>query len=108
MTFKAVLTCLEHYQPEVFLLENVDMNDDESGDGSSNLEIIVKSLQSLGTGYIVRVYKMLSSDYGLPTRRVRLYFGGYHKQKAPQASFELVDKLLVCFKLEHQKPATWI
>ena len=77
---------------------------DDDGDGSSNLEIIVKSLQSIG--YIVRVYKLLSTDYGLPTRRVRLYFGGYNKQKVPQASFELVDKLLACFKLDHQKPAS--
>ena len=86
----------------MFILENVDIADDPDGEGQGNLDLIVEALQSVG--YAVRIFKLVANDFGLPTRRVRLYFGGYHQKKQPEASFDLVEKLLNCFKLKCQKP----
>ena len=101
ITFKACLEALSQWEPEFFILENVDLAEDEDG----NFDLIVQALQCAGSGYNVRVFKLISTDYGLPTRRIRLYFGGFHRQKQPQASFEVVEKLLALFRLKSQKPA---
>lgn len=89
----------------MFILENVDLAEDSEGEGQGNLELIVQALQAVG--YAVRIFKLIASDFGLPTGRVRLYFGGYHQKKHPEASFDLVEKLLTCFKLKSQKPEPW-
>ena len=103
VTFKACLQCLEHWEPDAFVLENVDMNEDENDSG--NLDIILKCLQS--QNYAVKVFKILSSDYGLPTRRVRLYLVGFHQRKQSSAPLHLLEQLLSIFKLKHQPPESW-
>lgn len=102
VTFQACIAALEHWEPPMFILENVDLAEDSEGEGQGNLELIVQALQAVG--YAVRIFKLIASDFGLPTGRVRLYFGGYHQKKHPEASFDLVEKLLTCFKLKSQKP----
>ena len=103
MTFKACLHAIEHWAPDMFLLENVEMSEDpDSGEG--NLDLVVRALKH--AGYQVEVYRILSSDYGLPTRRSRLYLGGFHLTKQDGASFSLVSKFLELFKLKSQPPDT--
>lgn len=70
-------------------------------DDNSNLEIILKT-RSLG--YQVRVFKLMSSDFGLPSRRVRLYFAGFSSLHQPNASLDLVETLLGVLQLKSQPP----
>lgn len=79
---------------------------EDSESESGNLDIILKTLQS--KNYTVKCFKVISTDYGLPTRRVRLYLGGFSNRKQPNASFALVEQLLCLCKLKHQPPDSWI
>ena len=75
---------------------------DEPG---SNYTHICTALEKAGGGYEVKVVTMVSSDYGVPQRRVRLYFIGVLKSKFNLSS-QMVDKTLNLFKLKCQKPDT--
>ena len=103
VTFKACTEGIKYWEPDAFLLENVEMSEDDGGEG--NLDVIVKILQSLG--YKVQVFRVLASDYALPTRRVRLYLGGFNQKKQPDACFKTVDQLLSLFKMKPQPPESW-
>ena len=60
-TFRACASAIGVFQPDWFVLENVDMDSD---DAESNLAIIVKYLTDLG--YEVQVFRTCASDFGLP------------------------------------------
>ena len=102
-TFKACLTALTDSPADWFLLENLDL--DDSGE-ESNLSIILSSLQECGPGYKVQQFKMISSDFGIPQRRVRLFFLGYNSRRHPDVSFSRVEKRLAFLKLKTQPPVS--
>lgn len=75
-------------------------------DQSSNLSVILRELRSAGSkGYHVQVFKILTSDYGLPQKRERLYFVGAHKGIYQEFNFGNVQSMLQLFRLECQPPA---
>ena len=77
--------------------------DDESK--NSNLNLILQSLQNSGpSGFNVRCFKVVSSDFGLPQRRVRLYFAGVSCHHYPNVNMENISKHLNLFKLKKQPP----
>ena len=104
VTFKAVLQLLESMVVGWFLLENVDLED--STDPTSNFKMIIRNLETAGAGYFVRAFKIISTDFALPQRRVRLYFCGVSKSKYPEFDMNQVEKVLNLLKLDCQKPAT--
>jgi site-specific DNA-cytosine methylase len=99
-TFKAVLQCLESIDISWFILENVDL---EIGP-DSNYSIIMRSCEEVGPKYAVMAYKMLSSDFGLPQRRTRLYIVGVSRKAYPTFDMKAIAKLLDILKLPTQKP----
>ena len=78
--------------------------DDDPAAADSNLSLINGALQECGPGFNVKIYKLSANEYGLPTRRTRLYFIGFNLQTQPQANFARVDRLLSLFKLKSQPP----
>ena len=102
ITFKCVLRLLESIRVAWFQLENVDL--ELSPD--SNLDCILKSLEQCGPGYMVRAYNVVSTDFGLPTRRQRLYFIGVSKAHYPLFDMNKVTEILSLLKLETQQPVT--
>ena len=82
-----------------FILENVDIDDKQK---DNNLDYILKALSDLG--FSVQAYMLISSDYGCPQRRVRLYFVGVRKLQFPQFRFETVLSYLKLFHLKCQPP----
>jgi site-specific DNA-cytosine methylase len=54
----------------------------------------------------VRAYKVVSTDFGLPTRRQRLYFIGVSKAHYPLFDMNKVTEILSLLKLETQQPVT--
>ena len=81
---------------------------DDGKEGSdTNYELCVQSLKDAGThGFQVRCFRIVSSDYGVPQRRMRLFFLGFNKKLHPNASFANVTSMLMNFKLKCQLPAT--
>ena len=100
MTFRAVLQLLENVRVGWFVLENVDM--DESPDG--NLNCILQALDNLG--FRTRAYKMLSSDFGSPQRRLRLYFCGISRTRYPEFNMNHITDVLNHLNLKCQEPET--
>ena len=98
-TFRACSSAIGVFQPEWFLLENVDM---EADDAESNLALIVKYLTEIG--YEVQVFRTCAADFGLPQRRIRLYIGGFHRLKQPECSFRRVERMLNVMRLPSQYP----
>lgn len=80
----------------------------ESEDTSSNLDCILAALKEAGheDGFHVQVFRVISSDYGTPQRRVRLYFVGVNRRELPHFKMKNVEKSLHMFKLKCQPPAT--
>ncbi|CAE7339888.1 nlaIVM [Symbiodinium natans] len=78
-TFEACRSAIQLFLPAWFLLENVDIDSgtekDNESKSNSNLTLILQALTALG--YTVRTFLLNSQDYGVPQRRVRLYFVGY-------------------------------
>lgn len=103
-TFKAVLQCLESIDISWLILENVDL---EIGP-DSNYSIIMRSLEEVGPKYAVMAYKMLSSDFGLPQRRTRLYIVGVSRKAYPTFDMQAIAKLLDILKLPTQKPVDFM
>ena len=98
-TFRACSSAIGVFQPDWFLLENVDM---EADDAESNLALIVKYLTEIG--YEVQVFRTCAADFGLPQRRIRLYIGGFHRLKQPECSFRRVERMLNVMRLPSQYP----
>ena len=99
VTFRAIIDAIRHWYPEMFLLENIEMSscdDDDRKLGPTSLE--PSSHWDIGWKFS----SWQPPTMGLPTRRTRLYFAGFHQTLQPYASFELVEELLCCFKLKHQ------
>lgn len=101
-TFKAVLETLEHTIVEAFILENVDIPDEED----SNYSHIVQALSTVGQGFRVKTFKLCSTDYGTPQRRYRLFFIGFSQASQGEVSMDRVEKLLKLFRLKRQAPET--
>ncbi|CAE7035514.1 ngoPIIM [Symbiodinium sp. CCMP2592] len=107
-TFRAVLDTLREIETEFFLLENVDMTsaDDYNGAGDCNFENVMLSLRQ--QGFAVKAYRIQSSDYGVPQRRVRLFFVGFNKKLHPNPKFDNIAKRLQGMKLKCQPPADFL
>ena len=73
-TFKGVLQLIDTQQPDWVILENTkDMQKEEKESGkASNLDVAIRELQSRNYSVLHKVLK--SYCFGLPQRRVRLYF----------------------------------
>ncbi|CAJ1403083.1 unnamed protein product, partial [Effrenium voratum] len=104
-TFKCVINLLNTVPVSWFILENVDLDSEPDG----NLDLIMKALSSSGfgthaDGYQVKAFKILTSDYGLPSRRIRLYFVGVSRSSFPQFSMKCVERNLNMFTLKCQPP----
>ena len=100
MTFRACLDVLKFISVDMILLENVDLDTDESG----NLQLILKALSE--AGFSCKVYKVISSDFAIPQRRVRIYILGYSKERQPQISFQNVDRMMELFRIQSLDPDT--
>ena len=100
-TFKRILQQLQTIHFPIFVLENVDLEDEKG----SNLDHILSALKELG--YQVKAYMMISSDYGLPQRRVRLFIVGIREHDFPNFRFEKVLEYLQLFRLRCQSPVLW-
>lgn len=96
---------LENMTVHTFILENVDISTDEPG---SNYDLICQALSNASGGYLVRVFKLSSVEYGLPQRRNRLFFVGVSKDFQDHVNFERMEKTLYQFRLKHQKPDLWV
>ena len=101
MTFKCVLQLLQTVFVRTFLLENVDLEEtSKSSSKESNLQVILRTLSEVRDGYHVRAFKIMSKDFGVPQRRVRLFFVGVDMDKVAQN--------LKSFQLKSQKPDSFI
>lgn len=83
----------------MFLLENVDLEAD-----SENLTLILKALSE--AGFSCKTYKLISSDFAVPQRRVRIYILGFSNKRQPQIAFKNVDKMIDLFRLPCVDPVT--
>ena len=105
VTFKSTKQTLESVDCRTFLLENVDMEESKSSSSDeNNLDLIVQQLEQTGGGFWLRVYKVLTRDFGLPQRRIRLFFLGVSKRHYPDFNMDAVTKHLEAFKLQCQNP----
>ncbi|CAK9089868.1 Phosphoribosylaminoimidazole-succinocarboxamide synthase (SAICAR synthetase) [Durusdinium trenchii] len=73
-TFRCVIEALSNIITDFFILENVDLEEGgpDSGD-ATNLDLILRALSDAGDGFHVRAYRLISSDFALPQRRVYLF-----------------------------------
>ncbi len=72
--FYTILDVLDYYKPKYFVLENVQkLSTIKKGE---LLEEMKSALKSVGDGYKLYVWDLISSDYGLPQKRKRLFFCG--------------------------------
>lgn len=77
--------------PKYLFLENVDrLLKSPSSQRGRDFAIMLKSLDDLG--YAVEWRVINAADYGMPQRRRRIYFLGYHKSTPIFKSFEKQDK----------------
>ena len=102
-TFRAVRDYLNQAVVDFFTLENVDM-DSSTDDSTSNFNVIVQTLEQVGSGYFVKVFKLCSCDFGVPQRRVRLFFVGLNKETQDEKSFHRIEEWLKLFQLKTQTP----
>ena len=99
MTFKSCNDALKFIELDMFLLENVDLEAD-----SENLTLILKALSE--AGFSCKTYKLISSDFAVPQRRVRIYILGFSNKRQPQIAFKNVDKMIDLFRLPCVDPVT--
>ncbi|CAL1159882.1 unnamed protein product [Cladocopium goreaui] len=92
VTFKSCNDALKFIELDMFLLENVDLEAD-----SENLTLILKALSE--AGFSCKTYKLISSDFAVPQRRVRIYILGFSNKRQPQIAFKNVDKMIDLFRL---------
>lgn len=77
--------------PKYLLLENVDrLLKSPSNQRGRDFAIMLKSLDDLG--YAVEWRVINAAEYGMPQRRRRIFFLGYHKSTAIYKSLEKADK----------------
>ena len=76
----------------------------EADDEESNLALITRALEELG--YLVRVFRVVAKDFGLPQRRVRIYIAGFHKDFHESVSWTRMEKMLYAMRLKCQLPET--
>ena len=107
VTFQCVLQVMENIVVKTFLLENVDLEESKTNN-ETNFDVIVKCLENAGGGYWLMVYKILTTDFGLPQRRVRLFFLGVSKKHYPEFVMSNVTTHLEHFKLKVQHPDFWL
>ena len=105
LTFNCVIETIETIECRTFLLENVDLEEPKAS-GDTNLQLIMEALKNLSGGYHLKVYKVLSADFGVPQRRIRLFFLGVSKRHYPEFTFYKVTKHIEAFKLQSQNPDT--
>ena len=88
-----------------FILENLDLPEEDG----SNFDHIVQALEHAGDeGFLVRAFRLSALEYGLPQRRIRLFFIGFNKATQGTASFKNIEKYLNGFKMKRQPPvAGW-
>ena len=101
-TFNGTCKVLDETEVQAFILENVDLNDDDD----SNLDNILKALSQIGGGFRVRAFKLYSTDFGIPQRRCRLFFIGFSEKSQGEASMAKVEQMLRGFRLKRQTPDT--
>lgn len=75
--FYDLLRALKYYQPEHFVLENVEKI--KTLDGGAVLAMLVRELEKIG--YKVDVQLLCAKDYGLPQQRKRIFFCGRKRKK---------------------------
>jgi len=103
-TFRASLEVLKKIFVTCFILENLDLQDDEE-DGRGNFENIIKLLEGAGSaGFWVRAFLIKSVDYGTPQRRRRLFFVGLNKATQSEGSLDKIEQLLKGLQLSCQPP----
>eukprot|EP00435_Cladocopium_sp_Y103_P071015 s728_g36.t1 len=115
LTFKGVCFILRFRKPRAFLLENVDSIDTTSqGEeilgfgvvGVSNMALVLRYLRQLG--YTVFTERVRTDEYGLPQRRVRVYFFGVKQSPAAAAEINSMASLLNRLKRPLKtKPDAW-
>lgn len=98
-TFKCCVLAIQSMTPEWFLLENVDLDAD---DVEGNLQHILTILTDLS--YKVQVYRLKTSDFGIPQRRIRIFIAGFCENRHPQASFTRMTKTLSAMQMRCQPP----
>ena len=77
--------------PKYLFLENVDrLLKSPSSQRGRDFAIMLKSLDDLG--YAVEWRVINAADYGMPQRRRRIFFLGYHKSTAIYSSLKKADK----------------
>ena len=72
--YKSVIKTLKKGKIKSFVLENVGAL--ASHEGGKSLERVLSDLRS--SGYSVQCKKYMTSDFGIPQKRPRLYFMGVH------------------------------
>ena len=105
-----MIEALSNIITDFFILENVDLEEGgpDSGD-ATNLDLILRALSDAGDGFHVRAYRLISSDFALPQRRVRLYIVGFSKVRQGQASFANVEANLELFRIQPcPHPDIWL
>ncbi|MEO0901876.1 MAG: DNA (cytosine-5-)-methyltransferase, partial [Bacteroidota bacterium] len=82
-------------KPKYLLFENVDrLLKSPSSQRGRDFAVILKSLNDLG--YAIEWRVINAADYGMPQRRRRIFFLGYHKSTS------------VYEKLTHKNPKEWL
>lgn len=73
--YQDFLRFVDHYEPEVFVMENVKgMMSAENEDGDPVVEIIKNEMENIG--YKANVQILNSANFGVPQKRERLFFIG--------------------------------
>ncbi len=84
------------HKPKFLFLENVDrLLKSPATQRGRDFAIMLASLADLG--YIVEWRVINAADYGMPQRRRRVFFLGYHKTSAPYKEIK-----------EHKHPIDWV
>lgn len=79
------------HRPKYLLLENVDrLLKSPSNQRGRDFAIMLRSLENLG--YAVEWRVINAADYGMPQRRRRIFFIGYHKSTAIYRALKKSDK----------------
>lgn len=103
-TFRDLRDHLQLASPRTFILENVDAfgEDDGSDAAGPNVDFLYNSLMDIGYSLSHGVF--VSSDYGLPQRRRRVYFVGVHLVSfnlSAAGGLELARAIMAAAKARH-------
>eukprot|EP00435_Cladocopium_sp_Y103_P032259 s1459_g8.t1 len=98
-TFKCSAAAIRFLRPAWFLLENVDLEGDDS---EGNLRSILRVLEA--AEYLVQTFRLVATDFGLPQRRVRIYLVGFCQKRHPDISFQRMERHISMMRLKCQSP----